>query len=97
MRRNWYVAIIYVMSQSSYIIQKIVRTAANLTSCLLANYAATKLETIIDRELEISHESFASQMESRLGSGEGDTAKGPDMKVWNKGRNLNEACTSSVS
>ncbi|VDC07164.1 unnamed protein product [Peniophora sp. CBMAI 1063] len=69
---------------------KYVRSAANLTSCLLANYAATKLETIIDRELEISHESFASQMEARLGSGEGDSAKGPDMKVWSKGRNLKD-------
>ena len=31
-------------------------------------------------------------MEARLGSGEGDTAKGPDMKVWNKGRGLTDVC-----
>ena len=27
---------------------------------------------------------FAAQIETRLGSGEGTSAKGPDMKVWSK-------------
>ena len=27
---------------------------------------------------------FAAQIETRLGSGEGSSAKGPDMKVWSK-------------
>ncbi|TFK55027.1 FACT complex subunit SPT16 [Heliocybe sulcata] len=65
---------------------KIVRTAANLTSTLLTHHIAVKLETILDREAKISHEQFAAQIEMRLGSGEGDKAKGPDMKVWSKGR-----------
>ena len=66
------------------------RTAANLTSTLLAHHVAVKLETILDREAKISHEAFAAQIEARLGYGEGDTAKGPDMKVWNKGRGLTD-------
>lgn len=70
--------------------QKIVRTAANLTSTLLANYIATKLETILDKEAKISHEDFSAQIEARLGSGEGDDAKGPDMKVWNKNPKLKD-------
>ncbi|EMD38571.1 hypothetical protein CERSUDRAFT_113749 [Gelatoporia subvermispora B] len=68
---------------------KAVRTAANLTSTLLAHHAALKLETILDREAKISHEAFATQIEARLGYGEGDSAKGPDMKVWNKAKGLN--------
>lgn len=31
---------------------------------------------------------LASQIETRLGSGEGTSTKGPDMKVWNKGKGL---------
>ncbi|KAI0057097.1 FACT complex subunit SPT16 [Artomyces pyxidatus] len=69
---------------------KSTRTAANLTSTLLTHYVALKLETILDRETKISHEQFAAQIEARLGSGEGDNAKGPDMKVWAKGRGLND-------
>ncbi|CDO70740.1 hypothetical protein BN946_scf184798.g55, partial [Trametes cinnabarina] len=69
---------------------KYMRTAANLTSTLLAHYIAPKLETILDREAKISHETFAAQIEGRIGYGEGDKAKGPDMKVWSKGRGLNE-------
>ncbi|EPQ58254.1 SPT16-domain-containing protein [Gloeophyllum trabeum ATCC 11539] len=65
---------------------KIIRTAANLTSTLMTHHIAVKLETILDREAKISHEQFAAQIEMRLGSGEGDKAKGPDMKVWSKGR-----------
>ena len=67
-------------------VQKLVRSSANLVCCVLAHYPATKLETIIDRELEISHESFAAQMGARLVGGE----KGPDMQVWNKGWNMSE-------
>jgi nucleosome binding factor SPN SPT16 subunit len=51
---------------------------------------AVKLETILDRETKISHEQFAAQIEARLGSGEGENAKGPDMKVWGKGRGIND-------
>ncbi|KAI0807182.1 FACT complex subunit SPT16 [Fomes fomentarius] len=67
-----------------------IRTAANLTSTLLAHYIAPKLETILDREAKISHETFAAQIEARIGYGEGEKAKGPDMKVWSKGRGLND-------
>jgi hypothetical protein len=45
---------------------------------------------ILDKEAKITHEQFASQIEARLGSGEGDDAKGPDMKVWSKGRGLSD-------
>ena len=66
------------------------RTAANLTVTLLTHYVAVKLETILDRETKISHDQFATQIEARLGSGEGESAKGPDMKVWGKGRGIND-------
>lgn len=66
------------------IAQKVVRTAASLTSTLMAHYVALKLETILDRETKITHEHFAAQIEGRLGTGE----KGPDMKVWDKGKGL---------
>ena len=64
--------------------------ATNLTSTLLNHHIAPKLEMILDREAKISHEAFARQIEGRLGSGEGEDARGPDMKVWGKGRGLNE-------
>jgi hypothetical protein len=70
--------------------QKVIRTAANLTVTLLTHYVAVKLETILDRETKISHEQFAAQIEARLGSGEAENAKGPDMKVWGKGRGIND-------
>lgn len=38
---------------------------------------------------------LSAQIEARLGSGEGKDAKGPDMKVWSKGKNLDEACGKS--
>jgi hypothetical protein len=44
----------------------------------------------LDREAKISHEVFSGQIEARLGYGEGDDAKGPDMRVWSKGRGLND-------
>lgn len=66
--------------------QKVIRTAAALTSTLMAHYVALKLETILDRETKITHEHFAAQIEGRLGSGD----KGPDMKVWDKGKGLSQ-------
>ncbi|KZT44099.1 FACT complex subunit SPT16 [Sistotremastrum suecicum HHB10207 ss-3] len=65
-----------------------VRLASNLASTLLTHHIAPKLETILDKEAKISHAAFAEQIESRLGSGEGENAKGPDMKVWSKGKGL---------
>jgi hypothetical protein len=65
-------------------IKNLTRTAAKLTSTLLAHHIAVKLEMILDRETKLSHETFAAQIEGRLGSGD----KGPDMKVWDKGKNL---------
>ena len=64
--------------------------ATNLTSTLLNHHIAPKLEMVLDREAKISHETFAVQIEAKLGSGEGENARGPDMKLWNKGRGLNE-------
>ncbi|KIJ60617.1 hypothetical protein HYDPIDRAFT_32041 [Hydnomerulius pinastri MD-312] len=69
---------------------KIMRTAANLTSTLLIHHIVVKLETILDKEAKITHEQFASQIELRIGTGDGEGAKGPDMKVWSKGRGLND-------
>ncbi|ETW85685.1 hypothetical protein HETIRDRAFT_424855 [Heterobasidion irregulare TC 32-1] len=69
---------------------KAIRTSANLTSTLLTHHVALKLEQILDREAKISHDQLSAQFEARLGSGEGETAKGPDMKVWSKGRGLND-------
>ncbi|KAG8217204.1 FACT complex subunit SPT16 [Butyriboletus roseoflavus] len=69
---------------------KIIRTAANLTSTLLIHHIVLKLETILDKEAKITHEQFAGQIESRIGTGDGEGAKGPDMKVWSKGRGLSE-------
>jgi hypothetical protein len=67
-----------------------VRTAASLTACLLQHYASLKLENIVDEEKTITHEQFAAQIETRLGSGDGDKAKGPDTRVWDKDRSLKD-------
>ncbi|TDL27246.1 FACT complex subunit SPT16 [Rickenella mellea] len=69
---------------------KYTRVAASLTSTLLNHHIAPRLETILDQESKISHEAISAQVEARLGSGEGDNARGPDMKVWSKGRGLND-------
>ncbi|KAG2159786.1 uncharacterized protein EDB93DRAFT_1244564 [Suillus bovinus] len=69
---------------------KCIHTAANLTSTLLVHHIILKLEMILDKEAKITHEQFATQIEVRLGSGEGEVAKGPDMKAWSKGRGLND-------
>ena len=76
--------------------QKAIRTAANLTVTLLTHYVALKLETILDRETKISHDQFAAQIEARLGSGEGENAKGPDTKVWSKGRGINDVSRAPI-
>ncbi|KAG2348552.1 FACT complex subunit SPT16 [Suillus weaverae] len=75
---------------------KCIRTAANLTSTLLVHHIVLKLEMILDKEAKITHEQFATQIEARLGSGEGEAAKGPDMKVWSKGRGLNDVDWAST-
>lgn len=62
--------------------------ASKLTSTLFRQFVVLKLEGILDRELKITHQHFATQIEARLGSGEGDNAKGPDMKVWNANKAL---------
>ena len=62
----------------------------DLTSTLLIHHIVVKLETILDKEAKITHEQFAGQIESRIGTGDGEGAKGPDMKVWSKGRGLSE-------
>ncbi|KAF8201718.1 FACT complex subunit SPT16 [Pholiota molesta] len=72
------------------------QTAANLTSTLLKYLVAPKLESILDKESKITHDMLAAQIESRLGSGEGSTAKGPDMKVWSKGKGLEKVDWPSV-
>jgi nucleosome binding factor SPN SPT16 subunit len=73
-------------------LQKAIRLASNLTSTVFSNYVAPKLETYLDKETVITHADFAEQIENRLGSGEGENAKGPDMKVWNKGKGLQDVC-----
>ena len=55
--------------------------AGNLTKTLLQHHIAPKLETIVDRQTKISHEGFATVIETRLGTDD----KPPDMKVWEKG------------
>ena len=67
--------------------------AAALTSTLLKHHAAPKLESVLDKESKITHEMLSAQIETRLGSDD----KGPDMKVWSKGKGLeNVGCMSSV-
>ncbi|KIK63712.1 hypothetical protein GYMLUDRAFT_162320 [Collybiopsis luxurians FD-317 M1] len=69
---------------------KTIQIAANLTSTLLKHHVGPRLETILDKESKISHDMLAAQIEARLGSGEGSSAKGPDMKVWSKGKSLDK-------
>ncbi|KAG6897840.1 hypothetical protein C0992_010328 [Termitomyces sp. T32_za158] len=70
--------------------KKNVQAAAALTSTLLKHHVAPRLEAILDKESKITHDMLSAQIEARLGSGEGSTAKGPDMKVWSKGKGSNE-------
>ncbi|KAH8829607.1 FACT complex subunit SPT16 [Flagelloscypha sp. PMI_526] len=62
--------------------RQIIETAGHLTATLLKHYVAPKLESILDRESKTPHSTVSATIEARLGSGEGDNAKGPDMKVW---------------
>lgn len=71
------------------------RTAANLSSTLLTHHVATKLEQILDKETKITHQAFADQIESRIGSGDGERA--PDARVWSKGRALGDVSFSSMA
>lgn len=76
--------------------QKTTQMAAALTSTLLKYHVALKLESILDKESKITHDMFAAQIEARLGSGEGSSAKGPDMKVWNRGKGLSDVGVSKL-
>ncbi len=76
--------------------QKTIQIAANLTSTLLKHHVGPRLETILDKESKISHDQIAAQIEARLGSGEGSSAKGPDMKVWSKGKGLEKVCATNL-
>ena len=49
--------------------QKIIQTAANLTSALLIHQIVVKLETILDNEAKLTHGQFAGQIESRIVTG----------------------------
>jgi len=60
------------------------------------HHIIVKLETILDKEAKITHEQFAGQIELRIGTGDGDDAKGPDMRVWSKGRGLQDVRFSSL-
>ena len=51
------------------------------------------LEMILDKVDKISHEQFTAQLEARLGSGEGNDIKCPDMKTWDKGCGLAGICS----
>lgn len=86
---NWCVIF---RSQESWLMrgQKATQTAAILTSTLLKHHVAPKLETILDRETKITHEMLSATIEARMGSGEGENAKGPDMKVWKNSKELND-------
>ncbi|GJJ12499.1 hypothetical protein Clacol_006742 [Clathrus columnatus] len=73
---------------------KWMKTAANLSSTLLTHHVAVKLEQILDKETKITHQSFADQIEARIGSGDGERL--PDTRVWSKGRGLTDVDWSSV-
>lgn len=75
---------------SMCMMQKAVQVAGSLTSTLLKYHIAPKLESILDKESKITHDMLAAQVEARLGFGEGKDAKGPDMKVWSKNKNLDK-------
>ncbi|KAJ6500436.1 FACT complex subunit SPT16 [Mycena sanguinolenta] len=75
---------------------KSVQLAGALTSTLLKHYVTDKLESILDKESKITHETLSAQIEARLGSGEGDNARPPDAKVWNKAKGLSDMDWSLV-
>lgn len=92
MLRSWCATTPSTLSITNIVLspQKATQTAAVLTSTLLKYNVALKLESILDKEAKITHDMFAAQIEARLGSGEGSSAKGPDMKVWNRGKGLSD-------
>lgn len=53
-----------------------------------------KLESILDKQSKIPHSSFAEYLEERTGNA--DASKGPDMRVFNKSRHLNDVDYSLV-
>ncbi|KAJ7236734.1 FACT complex subunit SPT16 [Mycena haematopus] len=75
---------------------KSLQLAGNITSTLLKHYVTDKLESILDKESKITHETLSAQIEARLGSGEGDNARPPDAKVWSKGKGLSDMDWSLV-
>ncbi|KAJ6488648.1 FACT complex subunit SPT16 [Mycena vitilis] len=75
---------------------KCLELAGVITSTLLKFYVTDRLESILDKESKITHDSLSAQIEARLGSGDGDTAKPPDAKVWSKGKGLSDVDWSLV-
>lgn len=62
----------------------------------MSHHITARLEIILDKETRISHAAFAEQIEGRLGGGDGDNARGPDMKVWSKGRGLGDVSPIAI-
>jgi nucleosome binding factor SPN SPT16 subunit len=79
-----------VYNLPTFVPKKSIRTAAHLSSTLLTHHLAPRLEILLDRQTKITHSQLGQQVESRLGSGEGEEAKGPDMKVFSKNKHLSE-------
>lgn len=59
-------------------------TAARLTSTCMEKYFKSKMEALIDRGTEITHEEFSQLVEEKIGNDD----KGADMKLWNKNPQL---------
>ncbi|QRV75255.1 SPT16-general chromatin factor (subunit of the heterodimeric FACT complex) [Ceratobasidium sp. AG-Ba] len=75
---------------------EIVDIAAGLSSIMAVKdedeLLASKLEIVLDRQSAITHETFANQLEGRLGS----EGKEPDMRVWSKNKHLANVDFSSA-
>ncbi|KAF8303076.1 FACT complex subunit SPT16 [Clavulina sp. PMI_390] len=71
-----------------------VRTAAHIASAIMIHSFVPKLEGILDKQNKIPHSSFAAYLEERIGNPE--ASKGPDMRVFNKSRHLNDVDWSLV-
>lgn len=50
------------------------------------NYFKSKMEALIDRGTDITHENFSQLVEEKIGNDE----KGADMKLWNKNPQLSD-------
>ncbi|BEJ13264.1 hypothetical protein CspHIS471_0304380 [Cutaneotrichosporon sp. HIS471] len=59
-------------------------TAARLVSTCMEKYFKSKMEALIDRGTEITHEAFSQLVEEKIGNDD----KGADMKLWNKNPKL---------